>query len=108
MNRLISCLIGVAALGAPAGAVAQGSPDITGPWVVTVDGPQGKNDVDATFTQAGEKVTGEVTTPLGNASFAGTLVKNQLTVTYTIALQGQALEVKLAGTVDQERMSGTL
>jgi hypothetical protein len=108
MNRLISCLIGLAALGTPAAAVAQGSPDITGAWVFTVDSPQGKNDVDATFTQAGEKVSGEVTTPMGNASFTGTLIKNQLAVTYSIALQGQSLEVKLAGTVDEDRMSGTL
>ena len=74
--------------------------------MVTVDAPQGKNDVEATFKQAGEKVTGDVTTPMGTANFSGTLIKNQLTISYSIALQGQALEVKLAGTVDRTRCRG--
>jgi hypothetical protein len=108
MNRLISCLFGLAALGVPAGAIAQGSPDITGAWVVTVDAPQGKHDVEATFKQVGEKVTGDVTTPMGTANFAGTLIKNQLTISYSISLQGQALEFKLAGAVDKDSMSGTI
>jgi hypothetical protein len=108
MNRLVSCLLALAAFGAPAPAVAQASPDITGSWVVTVDGPQGKNDVEATFAQTGEQVTGEVATPMGSASFSGTLIKDQLTISYSIPLQGQSLEVKLAGTVDHDGMSGTL
>jgi hypothetical protein len=108
MNRLISCVIGLAALGVAAGAVAQDSSDITGSWLVTVDGPQGKSDVEATFKQAGEKVTGEVITPMGTANFSGTLITNQLAISYSIPLQGQALEFKLAGTVDKDTMAGTL
>jgi hypothetical protein len=110
MNRLISCLLGLAALGVPAVAIAQDHSDITGTWVVTVATPQGKNDADATFTQRGEKVTGEVTTPLGKANFSGTLVKNQLAISYSISLQGQPLEFKLSGTVDKdnETIAGTL
>jgi hypothetical protein len=107
MNRLFSCLLGVVVLAVPAGALAQGA-DITGAWVVTVDGPQGKNEVEATFKQAGEKVTGDVTTPVGTANFSGTLIKNQLEVSYSIAIQGQALEFKLAGTVENDAMAGTL
>jgi hypothetical protein len=108
MNRLISCVVGLAALGVAAGALAQDSADITGAWVVTVDAPQGKNDVEATFKQVGEKVTGEVTTPMGTANFSGTLIKNQLAISYSIPLQGQALEFKLAGIVENDTMSGTL
>ena len=78
--------------------------------MVTVATPQGKNDADVTFTQSGEKVTGEVTTPLGTANFSGTLVKNQLAISYSISLQGQPLEFKMSGTVDKdtETMAGTL
>jgi hypothetical protein len=108
MNRLVPCLLGLVALGVPAGALAQGSPDITGAWVVTVDTPQGKHDAEATFKQSGEKVIGDVTTPMGTANVSGTLIKNQLTISYSIALQGQPLEFKLAGTVDTDTMSGTL
>jgi hypothetical protein len=108
MNRLISCVVGLAAFGVAAAAMAQDTADISGAWVVTVDAPQGKNDVEATFKQAGEKVTGEVTTPMGAASFSGTLVNNRLAISYSIPLQGQALEFKLAGVVDHDTMSGTL
>lgn len=110
MNRLILCLLGLAALGAPAVAIAQDHSDITGTWVMTVATPQGKNDANVTFTQSGEKVTGEVTTPLGKANFSGTLIKNQLAISYSISLQGQPLEFKVSGTVDKdnETMAGTL
>src|SRR3954464_7397112 len=100
MNRLISCLLGLAILAAPPGALAQSATDITGAWVVTVESPQGRADVDATFTQAGEKITGEVTSPMGSVNFSGTLIKNELTINYSLPLQGQSLEVKMAGSVD--------
>ena len=45
---------------------------------------------------------------MGTANFSGTLIKNQLADHYSISLQGQALEIKLTGTVDNDTMSGTL
>lgn len=82
--------------------------DISGAWIVTVDSPQGRMDIDATFKQAGEKITGEVTSPMGSVDFAGTLIKNELAISYTIPLQGQTLEIKMTGAVENGAMAGAL
>lgn len=91
---------------APVPAAAQA--DITGAWIATVDSPQGQASFDVTFKQAGEKLTGEVTSPMGSVDFAGTLVKNDLLITYSIPVQGQNLELKMTGVVDKDTMSGSL
>ncbi len=106
MNRL---KIGVAVLALaalPLSASAQ--TDITGAWIVTVDSPQGQATIDATFKQAGEKITGEVTSPVGSVDFAGTLIKNALAVTYALPIQGQTLEIRMNGVVDKDAMSGSV
>lgn len=89
-------------------AQAAAPKDITGAWIVTVDSPQGRMDIDATFKQAGEKITGEVTSPMGSVDFAGTLIKNDLSISYSIPLQGQTLEIKMTGAVENDAMSGAL
>ncbi len=77
MHRLKSAALGVAVvtasllLAAPSTAGAQAN--IAGAWVVTVDSPQGAMTLDTTFKQEGEKVTGEVNSPMGSVDFTGTL-----------------------------------
>jgi hypothetical protein len=87
---------------------AQAQTDVTGPWIVTVDTPQGRNDVDVTFKQDGKKLSGQVTSPLGSVEFSGTLIKTDLVVTYAIPVQGQTLDIKMTGVVDKDTMSGQL
>jgi hypothetical protein len=82
--------------------------DLSGPWVVTVDTPQGKTDIDVMFKQAGQKVTGEVSSPMGNAAFNGTFIDNALAASYSVALQGQTIEIKMNGLLDKDMLSGSL
>ena len=44
---------------------------------------------------------------MGSVDFAGTLIKNDLAITYSIPVQGQTLEIKMTGVVDKDTMSGT-
>lgn len=91
---------------APAFALAQA--DISGVWEVTVEAPQGAATIDATFKQDGEAVTGEVASPMGTAEFTGKLVKDALTITYAVPVQGNVLEIAMAGTVAGDTMTGTI
>lgn len=105
--RLPAALACALALTAPPLAAAAQS-DISGAWEVTIDSPQGAMAIDAEFTQAGEAVTGMITSPMGSVEIKGTLVSDALAFDYTVPLQGQNLEIKMAGTVAGETMSGTV
>src|SRR2546427_10416832 len=56
---------------APALAAAQ--TDLTGDWVLTITSPQGPRDLSAKLKQDGEKLTGTVVTPRGEAALEGTI-----------------------------------
>ena len=82
--------------------------DISGAWIVTVDSPQGQMQIDTNFKQVGEKVTGDVTSPMGSVEFAGTLVKDELAVSYSVPVQGQTLEIRMTGKVADDTITGAL
>jgi len=82
--------------------------DISGAWIVTVDSPQGQMQIDTNFKQVGEKVTGDVTSPMGSVEFAGTLVKDELAVSYSVPVQGQTLEIRMTGKVANDTITGAL
>ena len=82
--------------------------DISGAWIVTVDSPQGQMQIDTNFKQVGEKVTGDVTSPMGSVEFAGTLVNDELTVSYSVPVQGQTLEIRMTGKVANDTITGAL
>jgi hypothetical protein len=98
--------VALAWLAAVAPAFAQ--TDISGDWAVSVDSPQGATTIDASFKQVGEAVTGTVTSPMGSVDFKGTLVKDLLSVTYTLDVQGNTLDIVMSGKVAGEAMDGTL
>lgn len=107
MNRLIfGALMFVAAFATPLAAHAQAN--IAGTWTVSVDSPQGQMTLDTTFKQDGEKITGEVNSPMGSVDFTGTLVKNEIAVAYTVSIQGQTLDIRMTGTVEGDNMAGNL
>lgn len=86
-------------------AVAQ--TDITGTWIVAVESPQGSTNVEAVFKQNGDKVTGEVESPMGKVALSGTLIKNDLLVSYALPAQENTMAIKMIGVVKGGQMSGT-
>ncbi len=107
MHRLKLGVATVVFLALPVLASAQ--TDITGAWIVTVNSPQGQMDLETTFKQDGEKISGAVTSPMGSVDFTGTLVKNDLAVNYSVPIQGQTLEIRMTGVVGPDNtMAGAL
>jgi len=94
------------ALSLPYPALAQ--VDITGDWTVTVESPQGTTSIDATMKQAGEDLTGTITSPMGAVDFKGKVIKDALDVSYTLNLQGNSIEIKMTGTVAGDSITGNL
>jgi hypothetical protein len=103
-RTLLSALaVGFLAL-APAGASAQ--TDVTGDWVVTVESPQGPVTIDAAMKQAGEELSGSIVSPLGSVDFKGKVLKDAIEVAYTMDMQGNAVEIKMTGTVTGDTIAG--
>lgn len=87
-----------------ASAAAQGG--AAGRWDITVQAPQGATAFTLTLTQTAEKVSGQLTGPLGTMSVLGTLSENTLTLTGSLTTQGLPLEFTLNATVADEALNG--
>jgi hypothetical protein len=82
--------------------------NVAGPWEITMVTPQGPNTVDVRFEQSGSAVTGDLTSPLGVASFKGTLAGDALTVVASLDVQGTALELTFNAKVTGDTLAGTV
>lgn len=107
MNCHTLCALALTALTfAPAFASAQTT--LTGTWELTMTTPQGPNTVEVNVTQTGEAITGELISPLGNAPFKGTFIKDVLSVTASVDMQGTPLAIVFDGKLTGETLAGTV
>jgi hypothetical protein len=105
MTRRRLCVLALAIVAsAPMAAFAQ--TDVSGDWLVTIESPQGPVTIDLTMKQAGEALTGTVTSPMGSVDFKGKVLKNALNVSYTMNVQGNSIEITMTGTVEGDAIAG--
>jgi hypothetical protein len=107
MTRTRLGLLAIAIV-ACASTTALAQTDVTGDWLATVESPQGPSTIDLTLKQVGEALTGTVTSPMGSVDFKGTVVKDALSVSYTLNLQGNSIEITMTGTVAGNAITGNL
>lgn len=81
---------------------------ISGEWDLTVNGPEGPIVATASLKQDGEKVTGAIQIPQGNAEMTGSLKGKALNLSFSIAGPNGALEIKVTGEVDGATMKGVI
>ena len=84
--------------------------DVTGVWIFSVESPAGKSNPTLTFKQEGEKLTGQYSSQLmGQADLTGTIKGQAIEFVVSANVQGTAIELKYAGSVDsKDSMKGTL
>ena len=87
-------------------AFAQSGP--AGDWTLAMATPQGTTNVALSLKVAGDKVTGEMNSPMGPVAVAGTAAGNDINVTADIAIQGMALTFVIGGKVEGDTMAGTV
>lgn len=97
----------VMAMSAVRGA-AQAKVDVTGKWAFNVETSAGAGAPTFTFKQDGEKLTGHYTGTFGEADLTGTVKGNDITFSFTVDAQGNALKETYTGTVDKDTMKGKL
>jgi hypothetical protein len=100
-------VLGLAAAVVTVAVAAQSN--VAGRWNVTFNTDDGSNSGTMTLQQDGEKVTGSTTTDQGGTiEFEGTISGNKLEWVVEIDAGGTFLEIALEGTVDGDKITGTL
>jgi hypothetical protein len=107
MTRRKLCVLALAVVaGAPMAVLAQ--TDFSGDWLVTIELSQAPATIDLTMKQAGEALTGTVTSPMGSVDFKGKVLKDALNVTYTMNFQGNSIEITMTGTILGDAITGNV
>lgn len=79
---------------------------ISGVWNATVETSQGSGNPVFTFKQEGEKLTGSYKGTFGEAPLTGTLKGNDISFSFKVSVQDQAMEVTYTGKVEGASMKG--
>jgi imidazolonepropionase-like amidohydrolase len=91
------------------GGQASAAGALAGTWSITTS--VGPRSIPGTLTlqQQGERLSGSVETPFGNADIAnGSATGNSFRVSATLSIEGQAADITFEGTVSGNQMSGTV
>jgi hypothetical protein len=87
---------------------AQAKVDVTGKWAFNVETSAGAGQPTFAFKQDGEKLTGHYVGTFGEADLTGTVKGSDITFSFTVDAQGNALKETYTGTVDKDTMKGKL
>jgi len=82
--------------------------DPNGAWTCTVDSPQGPLDVVVTIKVDGDKLTGNVSSAMGEAPIVGTAKGDDLTFTMNFDAGGGAMVLTYKMKVDGDKIAGTI
>ena len=108
--KQVLVVLGALAFASAALAGQAAKVDVTGQWRFTVQTDAGTGSPLVTLKQDGEKLTGHYSSEtLGEADVTGTVKGADVKFAFSANLQGQAVPVAYAGTVDgKDSMKGTL
>jgi len=107
MKAIIKMLGVAVAMGAICSiGIAQGKPDPSGTWDLTIETPQGSRTGTAVLKADGDNISGSMKRQQGDIPLTGTLKGNDITLVYSIKFQDQDLKITLTGKVDKDSMKG--
>lgn len=108
MKRVIGSALALALLCAVAAlAKAQGGPDVTGEWDMTINSPQGESKVLLKLKKEGDKLSGAAKNARGERPLTSVELKgNDITMMMTIQFQGSDMVITYTGKVENDSMKG--
>lgn len=90
-------------------ADAPAKADLTGSWTLAVDLGSISATPSVVFKQNGETLTGEYTSQqYGSYPLKGTVKGNQLQFTFTMTIEGNAIDVAYSGTAEKDNIKGSV
>jgi len=89
---------------------AEGKPaNIAGEWTFTIEIPMGSMESTVSIEQSETTFTGTMKTEMGEWELhSGSIEGNQITFTISANIMGEAVELEVEGTVEEDTMSGTI
>jgi hypothetical protein len=106
VRRILACVFALVLLAGAATPFAQH--DVSGNWTLTINGPQGAVDADATLKQDGDKVTGTMSSMAGETTVAGTLTGSTLSLAFNVVTPNGPIDVKMTAEVSGAEMKGVV
>ena len=79
---------------------------VAGAWKLTFQTDQGAIDADMTLKQDGQKVTGSLVSPQGEAPIEGTFNDGKLVLSMSVDAQGQAFVITFNGALEKDTLKG--
>jgi hypothetical protein len=87
-------------------AVAADAPNVTGLWTMTVETAMGGGNPRFALIQKGEGISGNYEGRFGEAPVRGTIKGHQVTLTFTVSVEGQEMKIEYDGTAEGDAMTG--
>src|SRR5262249_36997426 len=108
--RQAAVFVAIFSLAAAFAYAGQAKTDISGQWTFEVVTDAGGGTPTVTLKQDGEKLTGHYSSQtLGEADLTGTVKGQDIKFSFSADLQGTALQVTYAGTIEsKDSMKGTI
>lgn len=88
------------------GSSSDGKLDVSGSWTLDVTTAGGSGTPTITLKQNGEALTGEYSGQLGQAQLSGTLKGSDITFSFDVTVEGNAVHVVYTGTAGPDAMKG--
>jgi hypothetical protein len=107
MKTLALALIVLAVAFVPVAAQDAKKVDITGQWVMTVDSDMGQMVITANYKQAGETLTGNHVSEMGEMPLKGTVKGADVEYTVTLDMGGQSMSIVHKAKVNGDTITGT-
>jgi hypothetical protein len=81
--------------------------DVAGEWAVTFETPSGPQDFTMFVVQEGAKLTGRMTSDVGEFRLTGAVDGNHLKIVWSLPEQGKMVEITFTATIDGDSITGT-
>jgi hypothetical protein len=89
-------------------AVSAFAADVAGDWTLNIDSPQGPVEATLTLKQDGEKLTGTLSSQMGDTPITGTIKENDISLKMSIDANGQSMSIAYTAKVADKKMEGSL
>jgi hypothetical protein len=108
MKRLFVLIAAIVLAFGAQSAAAQNSGQIAGKWTLTVETPQGAQNVEMNLKVDGQKITGSVQGPQGEQELSGTAEGSTIKLTSTLDFGGNQFSISYSATIDNDTMKGSI
>ena len=108
MRRSRVCVCLIALLLVPFGAAPlSAQANVAGEWAVSFATPMGMMEFTMAVSQSGTKLTGHMTSDVGEFPLKGTVDGDQVTIDWTLNDNGKMVAITFKGKIEGDKMSGT-